>query len=142
QRYAEPWRVTLVDTGEHSQTGGRLARVARYLENEKDFFFTYGDGLGDVDLTNLVAFHRAKNRLATVTAVAPPGRFGTIELANDKVARFKEKPATDGSLINGGFFVLSPKAIERVESDSVPWEGAPMESLVRDGQLSAFHHKG
>lgn len=142
ERHAEPWRVTLVDTGEHTQTGGRLARVRRYLEDEESFFFTYGDGLGDVDLTALAEFHRHEGRLATVTAVAPPGRFGTLELSAHRVSRFKEKPATDGTMINGGFFVLSPHAIERVADDATAWESAPMESLVRDGELAAFRHDG
>jgi glucose-1-phosphate cytidylyltransferase len=142
ERHAEPWRVTLVDTGEHTQTGGRLARVQRYLENEETFFFTYGDGLGDIDLTALHDFHRAQGRLATVTAVAPPGRFGTLELRSNQVTRFKEKPATDGTVINGGFFVLSPKVIDRIGDDDIPWEARPMESLVRDNELSAYRHLG
>jgi len=142
ERYAEPWRVTLVDTGEQTQTGGRLARVRRFVEAEEAFFFTYGDGLGDVDLTVLLDFHRRQGRLATVTAVAQPGRFGTLELRNSTVSRFKEKPTTDGAVINGGFFVLSPKVIDRIEGDDIPWEGAPMESLVRDGELSAYRHRG
>lgn len=142
EQHAEPWRVTLVDTGEHTQTGGRLARVKRYLEGEDAFFFTYGDGLGDVDLTALRDFHRRQGRLATVTAVAPPGRFGTLHLRQNKVARFNEKPATDGSQINGGFFVLSPRVIERIAGDHMPWEADPIESLVRDGELSAWRHEG
>ncbi|BAL23764.1 glucose-1-phosphate cytidylyltransferase [Azoarcus sp. KH32C] len=142
EQHAEPWSVTLVDTGENTQTGGRLARVHKYLDSEEAFFFTYGDGLGDVDLTALQAFHRKQGRLATVTAVSPPGRFGTLELRNNKVARFKEKPATDGTVINGGFFVLSPKVIERISDDDMPWESAPMESLVRDGELAAYRHTG
>lgn len=142
EQHAEPWRVTLVDTGEHTQTGGRLARVRDYLADESAFFFTYGDGLGDIDLTALLAFHRRQGRLATVTAVTPPGRFGTLELRNNKVARFKEKPATDGSVINGGFFVLSPRVIDRIDGDNMPWESKPMESLVSDGELAAYRHDG
>lgn len=142
EQHAEPWRVTLVDTGEHTQTGGRLARVRRYLENEDAFFFTYGDGLGDVDLTALADFHRREGRLATVTAVAPPGRFGTLEIAQKRVSRFKEKPAGDGSVINGGFFLLSPRVIDRIKSDNTAWEGEPMESLVKDGELAAWRHDG
>jgi glucose-1-phosphate cytidylyltransferase len=142
EQHAEPWRVTLIDTGENTQTGGRLARVRRYLEGEESFFFTYGDGLGDIDLTALRDFHRREGRLATVTAVAPPGRFGTLRLKNGKVARFNEKPVTDGSVINGGFFVLSPLAIDRIAGDDMPWEAEPIESLVRDGELSAWRHEG
>jgi len=142
EQHAEPWRVTLVDTGEHTQTGGRLARVRRYLEDEESFFFTYGDGLGDIDLTALKEFHGREGRLATVTAVAPPGRFGTLEVRNRRVSRFKEKPATDGSVINGGFFVLSPRVIDRIAGDSTAWESAPMESLVRDDELAAWRHDG
>lgn len=142
EQHAEPWKVTLVDTGEHSQTGGRLARVRRYLEDEEAFFFTYGDGLGDVDLTALAEFHRQEGRLATVTAVAPPGRFGTLEIEHGRVSRFKEKPAGDGSVINGGFFLLSPRVIDRISSDSTAWEGEPMESLVKDGELAAWRHDG
>lgn len=142
EQHAEPWKVTLVDTGEHSQTGGRLARVRRYLEDEEAFFFTYGDGLGDVDLTALAEFHRQEGRLATVTAVAPPGRFGTLEVEHGRVSRFKEKPAGDGSVINGGFFLLSPRVIDRISSDSTAWEGEPMESLVKDGELAAWRHDG
>jgi glucose-1-phosphate cytidylyltransferase len=142
EQHAEPWRVTLVETGEHTQTGGRLARVKRYLEGEDAFFFTYGDGLGDIDLTALRDFHRRQGRLATVTAVAPPGRFGTLQLRQSKVSRFNEKPATDGSVINGGFFVLSPRVIERIAGDHMPWEAEPIESLVRDGELSAWRHEG
>lgn len=141
QRHTEPWRVTLVDTGEKTQTGGRLARVRRYLSEDESFFFTYGDGLGDIDLTTLRHFHEQHGHLATVTAVAPPGRFGTLELRGHDVIHFKEKPA-DTSLINGGFFVLSPQVIDRIDGDHMPWEAHPMESLVRDGELAAYHHRG
>jgi glucose-1-phosphate cytidylyltransferase len=142
EQHAEPWRVTLIDTGENTQTGGRLARVRRYLEGDDSFFFTYGDGLGDIDLTALLDFHRQEGGLATVTAVAPPGRFGTLQVRQSKVARFNEKPVTDGTVINGGFFVLSPRVIDRIAGDHMPWEAEPIESLVRDGELSAWRHDG
>jgi glucose-1-phosphate cytidylyltransferase len=142
ERHTEPWRVTLVDTGELSQTGGRLARVRGYLSKEEAFFFTYGDGLGNVDLSALRDFHQSQGRLATVTAVAPPARFGALKLDDHKVTRFKEKPATDGTVINGGFFVLSPQVIDRIRGDDVSWECGPMESLVHDGELSAYRHHG
>lgn len=142
ERRAEPWRVTLVDTGENTQTGGRLARVRNYLDPEEAFFFTYGDGLGDVDLTALAAFHNKHGKLATVTAVTPPGRFGALSIDNQAVTRFTEKPAGDGNLINGGFFVLSPEVLPRIASDQTSWEGEPLQSLVKDGQLAAWTHHG
>lgn len=138
----EPWRVTLVETGEQTMTGGRLKRVARYLDPGQPFFLTYGDGLSDVDLTALAAFHRAHGREATVTAVAPPGRFGALELAGDQVERFSEKPPGDNGLINGGFFVLQPSVLSRIEGDATVWENQPLEGLARDGQLRAFRHDG
>lgn len=138
----EPWRVTLVETGEQTMTGGRLKRVARYLEPGEPFFLTYGDGLSDVDLTTLAAFHRAHGREATVTAVAPPGRFGALELAGDQVQRFSEKPPGDNALINGGFFVLQPSVLSRIEGDATVWENQPLEGLAADGQLAAFRHDG
>jgi len=138
----EPWRVTLVETGEQTMTGGRLKRVARYLDPDEPFFLTYGDGLSDVDLTALAAFHRAHGREATVTAVAPPGRFGALELAGDEVQRFSEKPPGDNALINGGFFVLQPSVLSRIEGDSTVWENQPLEGLARDGQLRAYRHDG
>lgn len=138
----EPWRVTLVETGEQTMTGGRLKRVARYLEPGEPFFLTYGDGLSDVDLTTLAAFHRAQGREATVTAVAPPGRFGALELAGDQVQRFSEKPPGDNALINGGFFVLQPSVLSRIEGDATVWENQPLEGLAADGQLAAFRHDG
>ncbi|CAN7204888.1 glucose-1-phosphate cytidylyltransferase [Phenylobacterium sp. LjRoot219] len=138
----EPWRVTLVETGEQTMTGGRLKRVARYLEPGEPFFLTYGDGLSDVDLMALAAFHRGHGREATVTAVAPPGRFGALELAGDQVQRFSEKPPGDNALINGGFFVLQPSVLDRIEGDATVWENQPLEGLARDGQLSAFRHDG
>jgi glucose-1-phosphate cytidylyltransferase len=138
----EPWRVTLVETGENTMTGGRLKRVARYLEPGEPFFLTYGDGLSDVDLAALAAFHRSHGREATVTAVAPPGRFGALELDHDKVRRFSEKPPGDNALINGGFFVLNPSVLARVEGDATVWENEPLEGLAHDGELIAYRHDG
>ncbi|HKR87046.1 MAG TPA: glucose-1-phosphate cytidylyltransferase [Phenylobacterium sp.] len=138
----EPWRVTLVETGEQSMTGGRLKRVARYLDPAEPFFLTYGDGLSDVDLTKLAAFHRAHGREATVTAVAPPGRFGALEIEGGQVRRFSEKPPGDNALINGGFFVLNPSVLARIAGDATVWENEPLEGLARDGQLKAFRHDG
>ena len=142
QRNAEPWRVTLVDTGEQTMTGGRLKRVSRYLDDE-DFCFTYGDGVGDVDLTALVAFHRAQGGQATLTATLPPGRFGAIDIGPENhIRRFVEKPAGDGAYINGGFFVLSPKVIDLIPGDDCIWEREPLQALAEQGQLSAFRHSG
>lgn len=141
-RYAEPWKVTPVDTGETSMTGGRLKRVARYLEGEDAFCFTYGDGLSDVNITALVDFHKAHGRLATLTAVAPPGRFGAVELQESLVTRFHEKPQGDGAMINGGFFILSPDCIDYIESDLTSWEQEPLEKLAAEGQLAAYRHSG
>lgn len=139
---AEPWRVTLVDTGDSTMTGGRLKRVAPYLGDE-DFCFTYGDGVGDVDITRLIAFHRNHGRLATVTATQPPGRFGSLALTADHhVTGFQEKPMGDGGWINGGFFVLSPKVINHIEGDDTLWEKEPLEKLAKDGELSAYLHDG
>ncbi len=138
---AEQWRVTLVDTGMDTMTGGRLKRVHDHVGDEP-FCMTYGDGLADIDIGKLVAFHKAKGRDATVTAVRPPGRFGALDLSDDQVHGFVEKPLGDGSWINGGFFVLSPKVLDRIEGDSTVWEQAPLEGLARDGQLSAFRHEG
>jgi len=141
-RKAEPWRVTLVDTGEDSMTGGRLKRVKSYLQEEEQFCFTYGDGLANVDLDSLIKFHTSHCRLATVTAVRPPGRFGSLIVRNNSVVDFREKPAGDGSWINGGFFVLSPKALDFIEGDLTIWERDPMEHLAREDQLRAFFHMG
>lgn len=138
----EPWRVTLVETGPETLTGGRLKRVARYLDKDEPFFFTYGDGLADVDLAALAAFHRGHGRDATVTAVAPPGRYGALDLEEGRVNRFIEKPPGDNGLINGGFFVLNPGVIARLESDATSFEAEPLEGLARDGQLMAFPHAG
>ncbi len=141
QNFAESWRVTLVDTGEDSMTGGRLARVREYIGDD-DFCFTYGDGLSDVPIDRLIAFHNEQGTLATVTAVQPPGRFGSLDLKNSKVSRFVEKPEGDGGWVSGGFFVLSPKVIDYIEGDTVSWEGAPLQRLSGSGQLSAFEHRG
>jgi glucose-1-phosphate cytidylyltransferase len=142
QRHAEPWRVTLVDTGESTMTGGRLRRVREYLAGEREFFFTYGDGLADVDINALLAFHRAGGTLATVTATPPPGRFGALVIRDGAVQSFQEKPEGDGGVINGGYFVLSPRAIDLVEGDATIWEREPMERLAAQGQLSAYLHRG
>lgn len=138
---AEDWKVTLIETGVASMTGGRLKRVKDYIGDE-DFLFTYGDGVADVNITELVAYHKSRGRLATVTSVVPPGRFGALETEGDGVTRFREKPAGDGATINGGFFVLSPKVIDYIEDDSSVWEKEPMERLAREGQLTAYHHSG
>jgi len=141
ERHAEPWRVTLVDTGEATQTGGRLARVARFLGDET-FCFTYGDGLSDVDFGRELAFHRERGSLATVCAVQPPGRFGALDISESRITKFEEKPQGDGSWINGGFFVLEPGALRYVEGDDTVWERSALEGLARDGQLSAYRHTG
>lgn len=142
QNSAEPWRVTLVDTGENTMTGGRLKRVSQYLDDE-DFCLTYGDGVGDVDITRLVNFHKDQGSLVTLTATQPPGRFGALNLeSGSKVVSFQEKPHGDGSWINGGFFILSPKVIEYIESDATIWERDPMEKLAAEGQMSAYLHHG
>jgi glucose-1-phosphate cytidylyltransferase len=138
---AEPWRVTLVDTGETSMTGGRLKRVADYV-GEEDFFFTYGDGVSDIDINKLARFHKAEGRMATLTAVQPPGRFGAVNVAGHTVANFQEKPQGEGGLINGGFFVLSNKVFGYIENDDTVWEREPLESLADQGQLSAYTHPG
>lgn len=139
---AEPWRVTLVETGESTQTGGRLRRVKKYVENEDAFCFTYGDGVSDVPVDKLLAFHRAHGKLATVTAVRPLARFGALVLDGTEVKRFEEKPASEGGLINGGYFVLSPKVIDYIAGDPTLWEREPMESLAKEGQMHAFEYTG
>jgi glucose-1-phosphate cytidylyltransferase len=141
QRHAEPWRVTLVDTGETTQTGGRLKRVASYLGAET-FCFTYGDGVAAVDFRTLVDFHRRQGRIATVTAVRPPGRFGALDIQGHRITRFEEKPLGDGSWVNGGFFVLETAALDYIEGDATVWERGPLESMAADGQLSAYTHTG
>ena len=141
QASAEPWRVTLVDTGENTMTGGRLKRIAGYL-GEDDFCFTYGDGVADVDIGALVAYHREQGRQATLTAVQPPGRYGALVLDGDRVERFQEKPRGDNAWINGGFFVLSPKVIDLIDGDETHWESDPLERLTAAGELSAYRHRG
>ncbi|MEP9379943.1 glucose-1-phosphate cytidylyltransferase [Aquabacter sp. CN5-332] len=139
----EPWRVTLADTGEETMTGGRLRRIAKYVGGET-FCCTYGDGLSDVDLTELIAFHRRQRRLATLTAVQPPGRFGAFTLSNDEtlIGDFREKPRGDGAWVNGGFFVLEPEVFNYIDGDATVWEQEPMRRLSEEGQLSAFRHEG
>jgi glucose-1-phosphate cytidylyltransferase len=142
RQYAESWRVTLVDTGEGTMTGGRLKRVQQYLKDEDAFCFTYGDGLTDVDISASIKFHNKHKKLATILAVKPPGRFGALKINGSKVDDFIEKPASESGLINGGFFVLSPKCLDRIEDDTTSWEGEPLVSLARDGELHAFRHDG
>ena len=141
QRFAEPWKVTLVDTGDNTMTGGRLKRVRDHLGDD-DFCFTYGDGVSDVDITESLAFHRRHGRLATLTGVQPPGRFGVLNIKGDHVTSFEEKPHGDGGWVNGGFFVLSTKVIDLIENDATVWERGPMEQLARENQLSAYLHHG
>jgi len=139
----EPWRVTLVDTGDDSMTGGRLRRVAEYVKNEEAFCFTYGDGVGDIDITSLINFHMQHGKEATLTATRPPGRYGALKFGkNDEVLEFREKPDGDGSWINGGYFVLKPSVLNRIYDDSTPWEAEPLTGLARDNQLAAFKHEG
>lgn len=139
---AEPWKVTLVDTGDDTMTGGRLKRVASYVKDEAMFCFTYGDGVADIDITAEIAFHRRHGKWATITAVQPPGRYGALELERTKVAGFAEKPRGDGGLINGGFFVLSPKCIDLIAGDDTSWEGEPLTTLAARSELMAFEHRG
>ncbi|MDW8208280.1 MAG: glucose-1-phosphate cytidylyltransferase [Chloroherpetonaceae bacterium] len=141
QNSAEPWCITLVDTGEKTQTGGRLKRVRDHLPDET-FCMTYGDGVGDVDIARLIAFHREKGTLATLTAVQPPGRFGVIDIEEQKIIGFREKPQGDGGWINGGFFVLEPPVLDLIEGDDTVWERGPLETLARRGQLAAYEHRG
>jgi glucose-1-phosphate cytidylyltransferase len=139
---AEPWNVTLVDTGDHSMTGGRLKRIESYLKSEKAFCLTYGDGVADVNIKELMDFHLSHGKEATLTATFPPGRFGALEIQNNEVTQFQEKPRGDGSLINGGFFVLSPKVLDRIHGDYTVWEEEPLKGLAIDKQLMAFRHEG
>lgn len=141
QQYSEPWKVTLIDTGENTQTGGRLKRVANYL-GEDNFCLTYGDGLSDINITKLINFHKVHGRHATITAVKPPGRFGALNLDGTSVTSFSEKPHGDGMYINGGFFVLSPKVIKLIEGDNILWEKNPLEKLSKDNELRAYIHDG
>lgn len=142
ERHAEPWRVTLVDTGESTQTGGRLRRVRPFLDPDEPFCFTYGDGLSDVDIGAQIAFHRKHGLPATVCAVTPPGRFGALELDGEKVTGFQEKPHGEGGMINGGYFVLHPEVIDLIDSDDSPWESTPLLELSRRGRLAAWSHPG
>jgi glucose-1-phosphate cytidylyltransferase len=141
-RMAEPWRVTLVDTGDASNTGGRLKRVSKYLEANESFCFTYGDGVADLDIAAEIAFHKSHGRNATVCAVQPPGRYGALLSDGDRVVGFQEKPPGDGAWINGGFFVLQPEVIEHVDGDTSSWEGDVLKRLAREGQLMSFEHRG
>ena len=141
-RSAEPWRVTLVDTGADTMTGGRLKRVAEHLRGDEPFCMTYGDGVSDVNITELLAFHKAQGAKATLTATIPPGRFGALDLQGDRVATFMEKPKGDGAMINGGFFVLSPEVLGLIEGDQTIWEREPLERLAVSGELAAFQHHG
>lgn len=142
EKRAEPWVVTLVDTGDESMTGGRLLRVAEYIKEDESFCFTYGDGVGDIDISKTIEFHRSHGKEATLTATYPPGRFGALDIKNNQVLNFKEKPKGDGAMINGGFFVLSPTVLKRIESDSTVWEEEPLNSLAEDNQLMAYEHHG
>ena len=139
---AEPWTVTLVDTGVNSMTGGRLKRVLPYIKDEEAFCFTYGDGVADINITDLINFHKSHGKQATLTATFPPGRFGALNIKDNQVERFEEKPKGDGALINGGYFVLSPKVIDRIERDETIWEQEPLKSLATDGELMSFKHDG
>ncbi len=139
---AEPWRVTLVDTGDGTMTGGRLKRVAEYLRNEESFCFTYGDGLSDLDISREIAFHKQHGKLATVTAVQPPGRYGALGMQGNSVTGFTEKPRGDGARINGGFFILSPRCIDLIADHNTSWEGEPLSELALRGELMAFQHDG
>lgn len=142
QYKAEPWRVTLVDTGDDTLTGGRLKRVANYVRDDEAFCFTYGDGVSNIDITAQLAFHRTHGKLATVTAVQPPGRYGALNMDGSAVRGFVEKPKGDGGWINGGFFMLSPKCLDYIEGDMSSWEGEPLTRIAQDGELMAFEHHG
>jgi glucose-1-phosphate cytidylyltransferase len=142
QKRAEPWNVTLVDTGDESMTGGRLLRVADYVRDEQAFCLTYGDGLGDIDIRSSIDFHLSHGKAATLTATFPPGRFGALDMEGNQIKRFMEKPKGDGAMINGGFFVLSPRVLDYLESDATVWENQPLQRLATEGQLMAFKHHG
>ncbi|MEJ8679057.1 glucose-1-phosphate cytidylyltransferase [Plesiomonas shigelloides] len=142
EKRAEPWNVTLVDTGDASMTGGRLKRVAEYVKDDDAFLFTYGDGVADVDIKASIDFHKSHGKLATLTATYPPGRFGALDIKNQQIHSFKEKPRGDGALINGGFFVLSPKVIDLIDNDATIWEQEPLMGLAEQGQLMAYEHAG
>jgi glucose-1-phosphate cytidylyltransferase len=138
----EPWKVTLIDTGENTMTGGRIKRILPYIPSNEDFILTYGDGVADINLNDLLSLHKQEGRMATVTGVRPPGRFGMLEINHNQVTGFREKPADEGGWINGGFFVLSPKVGNYISSDDTIWEREPMEKLAHSGKLSVYHHKG
>ena len=142
EKRAEPWKVTLVDTGDDSMTGGRLGRVAEYVKNEDAFCFTYGDGVGDIDISASIEFHKQHGKAATLTATYPPGRFGALDIKNHQVLNFKEKPKGDGAMINGGFFVLKPSVLQYIQGDQTIWEQEPLMKLAESGQLMAFEHQG
>ncbi len=142
EKRAEPWKVTLVDTGDESMTGGRLKRVAEYVKNDDAFCFTYGDGVADVNVSELIAFHRKHGKDATLTATYPPGRFGALDIQNKQIKRFMEKPKGDGGMINGGYFVLSPKVLSLIKGDQTTWEQEPLMALAESGELMAFEHPG
>jgi glucose-1-phosphate cytidylyltransferase len=142
QKNAEPWKVTLVDTGDNTLTGGRLRQVRKYVEDEEAFCFTYGDGVSDIDITSTITFHKAEGKLATVTAVQPPGKYGALEITGHEVNGFSEKPRGEGGLINGGFFVLSPKVIDLIEGDQTIWEEEPLQKLAAMGEMTAYVHNG
>jgi glucose-1-phosphate cytidylyltransferase len=142
QQYAEPWKVTLVDTGENTKTGGRVKQIKDYVKDEEFFCLTYGDGVSDVNISELIAFHKQQQVKATLTGVLPPGRFGALDIKNQKVNSFKEKPQGDGAMINGGFFVLSPKVIDYIADDNTTWEREPLERLAEEGELAVFPHQG
>lgn len=141
-RNAEPWRVTLVDTGAQTLTGGRLKRAKEFVEHEQAFCFTYGDGVADIDVTRQIEFHRSHGKAATVTAVQPPGRYGALVRSEDSVTGFQEKPPGDGAWINGGFFVLNPEVLDKIEGDGTSWEGGPLAQIAHEDQLRAFEHRG
>ncbi|QMV12971.1 glucose-1-phosphate cytidylyltransferase [Vibrio spartinae] len=142
RKRAEPWSVTLVDTGENSMTGGRMRRVADYIKSDEAFCFTYGDGVSDVDITKAIAFHRSHGKMATLTGIYPPGRFGALEIDHGQITKFREKPRGDGAMINGGFFVLSPKVIDYIDNDQSVWEQSPLNQLASDGELMVYEHNG
>jgi glucose-1-phosphate cytidylyltransferase len=142
EKRAEPWKVTLIDTGDDSMTGGRLKRVAEYVKDEEFFFFTYGDGVADIDITKSIEFHRSHGKAATLTATYPPGRFGALQIEGGQITEFLEKPQGDGGMINGGYFVLSPKVLDYLKDDSTTWEQEPLRTLATDGELMAYEHHG
>lgn len=142
EKRVEPWSVTLVDTGDNSMTGGRIKRIAKYIQDEEAFFLTYGDGVGDIDIQSSLDFHKSHGKAATMTAAYPPGRFGALEISQGQVKSFREKPKGDGALINGGFFVLSPKVLDYINDDNTVWEQEPLMGLAADNELMAFEHDG